>query len=65
MTRREQLSRAPPDPPRPHDRATPAFMAALGVIGEGSGANAELGERAAWRGAPGDGLARSRYCGGS
>ena len=46
----------------PRSRATaprPPNTATQGVIGERSGANAELGERGAWKGTPGDGLDRS------
>ena len=46
------LSRAPPDPPRPRTTVPrPPYMAALGVVGERSGANAKLGERRASKGA--------------
>ena len=52
----ERLSRAP------RGRATaprPPYAAALGVFGERSSAAVQLGERVAWKGAPGDGLTRS------
>ena len=54
--------------PTPRGRATaprPPHTATLGVVGERSGAAVQLGERGAWKGAPGDGLARFRYGGGA
>ena len=53
----------------PRGRATasrPAHTAAKVIIGEDLGANAQLGERGAWKGAlPGMGLLGPRYCGGA
>ena len=47
---RQRISRGCATAPRP------PHIAPQGVIGERSGANAELGKRGAWKGAPGDGL---------
>ena len=55
-----RLSRAPPDPPRPRDRATPApHSSPRRCARRRMGAAVQHGEQGGWKGAPGDRLARS------
>ena len=54
---KHRLSRAPPDSPRPRDRATPARHGHPQCLRRKIGRRSpSLGEWGAWKGAPGDGL---------
>ena len=54
---KHRLSRAPPDSPRPRDRATPARHGhPQGLRRKIGRRSPSLGEWGAWKGAPGDGL---------